>query len=261
MDLRIISDIHLEHGSYCLPVLPCEEEQTLVLAGDIGQGTEAIPYIEELSERFKNIIYVAGNHEYYFQHCIDSVNADITHNLSHLDNCYFLQDNAIKLDGVWFFGSTFWTDMGAGDWHIQQAIKRGMNDWKTIKRLHPQKLKTVKFKHSDAAYYNKLSFKALQEHLIRTEGEQTVVITHHAPSQLSVDDIFVGSMLNYAYHSTYCDSWLAYSKESSQIPLWVHGHMHNRSDYTLGTTRVVCNPAGYPNRHGIRQVEQLVISL
>jgi predicted phosphodiesterase len=30
-----------------------------------------------------------------------------------------------------------------------------------------------------------------------------------------------------------------------QIRLWVHGHMHNASDYMLGTTRVVCNPRGY----------------
>jgi hypothetical protein len=30
-----------------------------------------------------------------------------------------------------------------------------------------------------------------------------------------------------------------------QIKLWTHGHMHNQSDYMMGTTRVVCNPRGY----------------
>jgi len=27
---------------------------------------------------------------------------------------------------------------------------------------------------------------------------------------------------------------------------WVHGHMHNTSDYIIGWTNVICNPRGYP---------------
>jgi Icc-related predicted phosphoesterase len=27
--------------------------------------------------------------------------------------------------------------------------------------------------------------------------------------------------------------------------LWVHGHVHDGFDYTVGRTRVVANPAGY----------------
>jgi Icc-related predicted phosphoesterase len=30
--------------------------------------------------------------------------------------------------------------------------------------------------------------------------------------------------------------------------LWVHGHIHDRSAYTIGATRVICNPAGYDGR-------------
>ena len=29
------------------------------------------------------------------------------------------------------------------------------------------------------------------------------------------------------------------------IDLWVHGHVHARSDYRAGPARVVCNPRGY----------------
>jgi len=32
-----------------------------------------------------------------------------------------------------------------------------------------------------------------------------------------------------------------------QPKLWIHGHSHDRCDYTLGKTRVVANPLGYPN--------------
>ena len=30
-----------------------------------------------------------------------------------------------------------------------------------------------------------------------------------------------------------------------QPALWIHGHMHNGVDVTLGQTRVLANPAGY----------------
>jgi hypothetical protein len=29
------------------------------------------------------------------------------------------------------------------------------------------------------------------------------------------------------------------------VSLWIHGHQHDSADYTLGDTRVVCNPRGY----------------
>ena len=29
------------------------------------------------------------------------------------------------------------------------------------------------------------------------------------------------------------------------VPLWIHGHMHNSSDYVERGTRVICNPRGY----------------
>jgi len=29
--------------------------------------------------------------------------------------------------------------------------------------------------------------------------------------------------------------------------LWLHGHTHSPRDYVIGTTRVVCNPRGYPH--------------
>jgi hypothetical protein len=32
----------------------------------------------------------------------------------------------------------------------------------------------------------------------------------------------------------------------SEARLWVHGHIHFHSDYTLGQTRVLANPRGYP---------------
>jgi Icc-related predicted phosphoesterase len=43
--------------------------------------------------------------------------------------------------------------------------------------------------------------------------------------------------------------------------LWVHGHIHHRADYRLGSTRVVCNPRGYPEEPGEGFDPQKVVEL
>jgi hypothetical protein len=35
--------------------------------------------------------------------------------------------------------------------------------------------------------------------------------------------------------------------ESSGAALWIHGHLHRADDYVIGSTRVLCNPRGYPD--------------
>ena len=37
--------------------------------------------------------------------------------------------------------------------------------------------------------------------------------------------------------------------EAHRPALWVHGHVHNSSDYRIGDTRIVCNPHGYGNEN------------
>jgi calcineurin-like phosphoesterase family protein len=31
--------------------------------------------------------------------------------------------------------------------------------------------------------------------------------------------------------------------------LWIHGHTHDRFDYMIGETRVICYPRGYSGEH------------
>jgi Icc-related predicted phosphoesterase len=68
----------------------------------------------------------------------------------------------------------------------------------------------------------------------------TVVVTHHAPSARSVNPKYEGDYLNPAFASEILGA------DGVDAPLWIHGHMHDAVDYTVGKTRVVCNPRGYP---------------
>ena len=67
-----------------------------------------------------------------------------------------------------------------------------------------------------------------------------MVITHHAPSVRSVPELYQADLLSAAYASNLEDLI-----ESANITLWIHGHTHQSQDYTIGATRILCNPRGY----------------
>ena len=72
----------------------------------------------------------------------------------------------------------------------------------------------------------------------------TVVVTHHAPHPGSVNRRWKGSSLNPAFASN-----LSELIELYRPALWVHGHMHDSSDYVVRDTRIVANPKGYHNEN------------
>jgi hypothetical protein len=48
-------------------------------------------------------------------------------------------------------------------------------------------------------------------------------------------------MVNGAYSSDLSEFIL----DRPQIKVWTHGHTHDKYDYMVGSTRVICNPRGY----------------
>jgi Icc-related predicted phosphoesterase len=77
----------------------------------------------------------------------------------------------------------------------------------------------------------------LQENV--KEGD--IVVTHMAPSFLSVHEKYKNDMnINGSYASDLSELILDTKPE-----LWFHGHMHDSFDYTIGNTRILCNPRGY----------------
>ena len=69
--------------------------------------------------------------------------------------------------------------------------------------------------------------------------------THHAPSPRCVRPWFESSLLNASFASDLEDTIARF-----QPPLWIHGHMHDATDETLGETRVIANTLGYPGVEG-----------
>jgi Icc-related predicted phosphoesterase len=85
---------------------------------------------------------------------------------------------------------------------------------------------------------NKKSITFLQDNVDKND----IVITHHLPSYQSVQPVYIGEPTNCYYVCNMEE--LILSKEPS---LWIHGHTHHSCDYSFQGTRIVCNPAGYPD--------------
>lgn len=244
MKLGIISDIHTELGKPIVDLRLQERVDVMILAGDIGKGAQAIQYAHDTyADMADAIVIIAGNHEFYGGK-VQSTLEKMRDWALQFPDLYFLERNLVNLDGVNFIGATAWTDYGyggAGQPHNMFRAHELLNDHKRIKwNEHGIYRKLLA---RDCLAMNgeakQFIFKALENH----EGETNVVITHHAPTALSIHPRFAAAEDNFCYVNTWGND-IAYSSAR----LWVHGHMHDPADYMVGDCRVVCNPMDYPEK-------------
>lgn len=238
MELRIVSDLHLEqHPSYRPSIIEGEKQSTLVLAGDICEIQKQhvlIPFLAEMADRFAHVIYVLGNHEFYNGHLKFSVDKLLSLT-NEIDNLYILDNKNVTIDGINFIGCTLWTDIDKGNPISQLHVKNGLNDYRKIRKDAYRRIEPV-----DTIKMHSTSKEYISGILAQKFGMKNVVVTHHAPSTLSIHEKYNGSYINSAYASDLSDIIMEY------VPtVWIHGHMHDSFDYYIGETRILCNPKGY----------------
>lgn len=233
---------------------------------------EVINFFDKVCASYKNVVYVMGNHEHYhgdFAHTASRIFAT----LFRYDNLHFLDNQSVKIDDVLFVGGTMWTDMNKEDPSTLYHIRHRMNDFRGVRNSNRMVQRKVPiyamspeggggYLKDANGYYVKEGEKvkeepstfspedAVEEHkkfkafLLETIANETnvVVCTHHTPSYASCHPKYADDReMNGGYHSDLSDLIL----DNPQIKLWTHGHTHERFDYMIGTTRVVCNPRGY----------------
>lgn len=243
MKFILVSDVHNEFEELHLEANP---DLGLVIAGDFhvphGQSHYSIPMLETLSLKFKWIVYVLGNHEFYGGRW-DKVLKTIKNGVVGLSNVHVLENESVVLDGVKFIGSTMWTDFNKGDPFTMFCARQQISDFHKItfgradgifQKLSPD---IVKGLHHRATDY---IFDEIKKTRAEEPERKIVVVTHHAPCLMSVHPAYAGDPTNGAYASDLGDDLLDHGPD-----LWVHGHMHHTNDYTVGNTRVRTNPRGY----------------
>jgi predicted phosphodiesterase len=224
MKLTIFSDLHLEfhrdNGAELFSTLNPDKIDVLILAGDIIMPAILLPPIlKEFGKLYKNVIYLAGNHEFY-KSSFPEVK-DILKSIK-INNVHVLDNDIVTINGQRFVGTTLWFKKQED---FNQSYKY-MADFSWIKDFSNQVYKE-----------NQLAIDFLFDEITSDD----VVITHHLPSYRSVNSKFIGSSLN-KFFVCELDDLI----QSRQPKLWIHGHTHEPCDYKIGRTRIVCNPLGYP---------------
>ncbi|MBY5846451.1 hypothetical protein GR204_27725 [Rhizobium leguminosarum] len=235
----IFSDLHLEVNPTS-PIASIPDADVCICAGDIfTKGlTRSIKYLGDHVSPHMPVLFVPGNHEYWGSSLVEGLEEGIREAAKY-PGVHVLHRNFVHFGGVRFAGATFWSDLNLFN-SIEMAMlhaKEGMNDFRRI-MLSKKPFKRFSVRNSMQLHWEENAF--IQSVLWHESSMPLVVITHHAPSILSVSPEFIDDPVAPMFASRFEQHIIKY-----QPRLWVHGHLHNRSDYMIQNTRVVCNPYGY----------------
>lgn len=228
MKLRILSDLHLEYQPPPADILLADAPDVYVLAGDVAPlgptrwTADVVGFLQLLCARAP-VVYVPGNHEAYgcFTEDFDAL---WKHRAVHVGSPDFhpLRRERIVISGQGFAGATLYWKEPVAD----PSLTKLMRDYREVRGLVPW------------AYAEGLADEAfLQVHV--EAGD--VVVTHLMPSIRCVAPKYKNSATNHFFVREMDDLI-----RERRPALWVHGHTHEPVDVTVGETRIVCNPLGYP---------------
>jgi Icc-related predicted phosphoesterase len=244
MKIQIFSDLHLDVHQI-KPIAIMAGVDLVIVAGDTCEGVlRAFGHLRRIIPMHIPIVMVLGNHEFYRKFIPDELALARSHAAAF--NIHVLENDTVVIGGVRFVGATLWTDYRVfGDANhaaAMNACASGMNDHRLIGW---QKQPWLRFRPQEAAQLHYQSRTYLEGVLAAPfAGGPTVAVCHHAVHWESVHPRFRSDPATAAFVSD-----LSALIERYQPTLWVHGHVHNSSDYRVGGTRILCNPHGYANEN------------
>lgn len=250
MKIKVVSDLHLEFADINIKNNDNNDIDVLVLSGDIlvaskvhkpesEYGKRFRDFLKRVSFQFPHVVYVAGNHEFYDSGKFWGSLAELELACMVHDNVYFLERSTKQIDDVLFVGGTLWTDMNKYDPLTLHAVRDMMNDYRAIRNDYNG---FIPLKPADTVERHRKTREYIFHVADENKDKKIVVVTHHTPSFQSCSEQYKHDyLMNGAYHSELSEEIL----QRPQIKLWTHGHTHHCFDYTIGETRVVCNPRGY----------------
>jgi Icc-related predicted phosphoesterase len=255
--LRPVNDLHLdfyvpkninqlEESLWYPKALETDKQTAFIISGDLWHSKKFLNFnnfswLAKISQQFKYILFVLGNHDLWRGNLpkdYQDVKAEIKK--QGLSNVFLLQDDSINLDGILFTGATLWTDFNSEPYVLMKAKEIMRNDYKSIRYGNNyDKLKSQDVRNAHIHSRNFIFEKAHKNEEIL----KNVVITHHAPSYLSIPEQYKSEHYHVENHLDYSN--LDDKIKASDIDFWFHGHTHEFKDYFIGNTRIVNNPLGY----------------
>lgn len=238
MRIQILSDLHLDllrnpinlNAVFSDMSKNSKKCDLLVIAGDLAESSSPgyESYISRICSMYKIVLLILGNHDWW------NAAPDVTlEKLKTIQDKYsnlkIMRRATFEIDGFRFVAATMWF----GDTHQARVISRTWSDFHQIKAekswIWEQRRKDCDF-------------------LSKEVKEGDIVITHHVPLFNSLDQKHLTRSGDLGINAMYLnDQSRLISKRNPKI--WIHGHTHVANDYTVGGTRIICNPMGY-KEHG-----------
>ncbi|MGF6505764.1 metallophosphoesterase [Paraburkholderia sp. 32] len=249
MKLHIVSDLHMHHMCDSKPdarVQPLDAD-VLILAGDIDR-------IEHVQQRYAawpyDVVYVRGNHDTYFA-CYEYAISKAVEAAQETARFKILERRSVTYSDVRILGCCLWTDfclLGRPEDALVLNAFSG-SDYKATVRTDGKRLTP-----EDTALEHRLSVEWLDRTLKERFTGATVVVTHHAPHERSLDPQYGVNSFSTAFASDL-------SRLMRRVSLWIHGHIHYSSDYKVKGCRIICNPAGPASNPNPRFSPDLIVTV
>ena len=260
--IRLVSDLHLEFykdlilksqnkdstflSEKVIPIDIKDSNTHLVMAGDILLIKDIelfLPFFKSLSTRFKNIIWIFGNHE-WFNNKIKKERFELMNSiLKPLKNIHILENQAIELDEYVFIGSTMWSDINHGDYLTAMDVVAVSFDYKKITFKEGKNYSNLRPRHVSMMFKNAQEF--IKSTLLKYKDSDLikVVVTHHPPLMEAVPEFY---RLNPDWWSDFGNFDFNYLENNGLLPeFWLHGHIHKSQTFKKGKTLIFSNPYGY----------------
>lgn len=241
-----MSDLHIDSQTEQDPLdLPYHPNDGLILLGDYSNHfNKSANYIYSLANRFKWIVFILGNHDYYNTQG-GLANTQWLHSIyPYPDNVYHLECETVYTVGNWcIIGDTLWTDYFKSNPQQMLCAQQCLADFKYIVKDHKQTYATPD--DFIESHHNQLEL--IKQSLADFKSKKVILCTHHALSRKSVMDKYKSYPTNGAFVND-CDELFM---QHSNIKYALHGHCHDAFKYKINKAIIKCNPLGYKGERGI----------
>jgi predicted phosphodiesterase len=181
-----------------------------ICAGDISEEADIRHSFNQ--KHTDHMFSINGNHDYYGGYFTDAMHGT----------------KLLEVDGVKIAGATLWTDLSNALHWISYV--RGLIDYHYIKDITQERMIETHEAH--------------KHFLLNSDAD--IIVSHHTPSYQSIHERFRNDICNTSFSNNLDEQILSMKKPPK---LWIHGHTHDRFDYMIGETRVICHPRGYRGEH------------
>jgi len=249
MYLQIVSDLHIEYkNTENVNIIdyidvPINANKTiLVLAGDIGslyQYDQLLSFLRDCSNHYHTLLYVPGNHEFYYKDEQDHLRFDVLMNRfmqlsDSIDNLIVLNRGIVTIGEYAIIGCTLWS-------YIKYLPKFRV-------RIHGMTKQQYNKMHRDDYVF-------ISQALRQYSNYKCIVITHHGPSYklLPLNKLF----------NKYSDLYVSKSDNLFKdcVKYWIYGHTHHNVEKIINNTKIVCNQRGHTKNKAYNYDRKKIIIL